>query len=153
VLVLLVLTVLPARAQDQNLAGNDQELADDVKSIPTNIEWMQRGGSWRAGEQEGEYRVVTTVSGFEHLNRDLFIQWIAQPKDVDEAKNTSDKIVRTLEVKELGYVWTISPQLKFAPDGKLQINLAIKRPDGLHDNGVREKRKIIAWPDGHYDFK
>jgi hypothetical protein len=148
-LAALVLTIAPARAE-QKIAGEEFL---DVATIPTDIEWVQTGGSWQADEKQGSYRVAVTVSGFEHLHRALFIQWIGEPKDVDEANDVDNRIIRTLEVKELGYVWTIEPRLKFTRSGELQIALDITRPDGLHDNGVREKRTVTAWPDGHYDFK
>jgi hypothetical protein len=150
-LVALMLTVTPVRAQGQKSADIDKEQLAEINAMltDTNIDWVQTGGRWDEGEQGGQYRIVVTESGFEHVRRQLFIQWIKRPKHISD----SYEVVRTLAVKELGYVWTIEPRLKFDRDGKLHIALAITRPDSLHDDGVREKRMVTVWPDGHYDFK
>lgn len=106
---------------------------------------MHSGGHWEHGNEEGFYRIVVMAGGFEHVNRAALCAM-----DLDRPGDTRDyKIVRTVNVTELGSASVIHPALRFTPGAKnLQVALAVTRPDGK-----TEKRMLTVMPDGCFTLK
>ena len=135
VIAFLLLALSGANAQDFAI--------NDAKGTPVSIHTVQTGGSWESGKQEGFYRVVVVAGGFEHVIARLYVQWIATDQDEREYK-----LVRTVEVKDVGVASTISVAPKFSTTGPWTMALTIGRRDGK-----QEKRTMIVQPDGRYAFK
>jgi hypothetical protein len=134
--VALLLLSVAARAQD--------ELHKDVRSLPSHVHSVHSGGYWEHGNQEGFYRIVVMAGGFEHVIAQLYVQWISIDQDTRDYK-----IVRTVNVTELGGASVIQPALRFTPGAKnLQVALAVTRPDGK-----TEKRTLTVMPDGRLTLK
>ena len=132
----LLLLATAAHAQDAEL--------NDVRATVPGIHTVQSGGFWDTRQQEGFYRVVVTSGGFEHVIARLFVQWITTDQDTREYK-----VVRTVAVKEVGIASVIVPAVKFVTgSGPATIDRTISRRDGK-----REKRTVIAQPDGRYSFR
>lgn len=116
---------------------------NDAKGTPVSIHTVQTGGSWESGKQEGFYRVVVVAGGFEHVIARLYVQWIATDQDEREYK-----LVRTVEVKDVGVASVISVAPKFSTGGPWTMALTISRRDGK-----QERRTMTVQPDGRYSFK
>jgi hypothetical protein len=134
-LMMLLLAVSGVRAQDFAI--------NDAKGTPVSVHTVQSGGSWESGKQEGFYRVVVVAGGFEHVIARLYVQWIATDQDEREYK-----LVRTVEVKDVGVASVISAVPKFSTGGPWSMALTISRRDGK-----QEKRAMTVQPDGRYSFK
>jgi hypothetical protein len=132
---LLLLATSGASAQDFAI--------NDAKGTPVSIHTVQSGGSWESGKQEGFYRVVVVAGGFEHVIARLYVQWIATDQDEREYK-----LVRTVDVKDVGVASTIVVSPKFSAGGPWTLGLTIGRRDGK-----QEKRTMTVQPDGRYSFK
>jgi hypothetical protein len=124
-----------ARAQDFG--------PNDARATPVSIHSVQSGGSWQSGKQEGFYRVVVVAGGFEHVIAKLYLQWIATDSDEREYK-----LVRTVEVKDVGIASVITPVARFPTGRPPVIELTIARRDGK-----TEKRTITVQPEGRYSFR
>ncbi len=131
----LLLTTMPARSQDHDLRN--------VEATPPTISFIQTGGYWQSGKQDGLYRVVVTSGGFEHVASRLYVQWIATDQDRREHKT-----VRTVEIKDIGYAVAISPAARLVGSKTALIELSITRRDGK-----RERRVVTLHPDGRYSYK
>jgi hypothetical protein len=66
--LLLPLSVV-TRAQD--------ELLKDVRNLPPHVHSVHSGGYFEQGNQDGFYRVVVMVGGFEHVIARLYVQWVS----------------------------------------------------------------------------
>lgn len=72
------------------------EVPDQVRAIPGNVEDVSIGGNWQDGDRNGTYRIVVTRDGIDRITARLFVQWIAYG-DTGEAT-----VEDSIEIKELG---------------------------------------------------
>jgi hypothetical protein len=136
---LLLQLSVAARAQAQDA------LLNDVRSLPPHVHSVLSGGYWKHDNQEGFYRIVVLAVGWEHVTQQLYVQWVSTDQDTRD-----HKIVRTVNVTELGRAVGIRPALRFTPGAKyLQVALAVTRPD----DGKTEKRTLTVVPGGRYTLK
>lgn len=87
------------------LYGSAIATAQQTVTLDPNIESVVTFGEWKAGGQEGQWRLVLVTRGFDHLLSTLYVQWIAAPTRSDD----SAKIVKTMQVPELPTVCRLVP--------------------------------------------
>ncbi|MBN9023401.1 MAG: hypothetical protein J0H08_15190 [Rhizobiales bacterium] len=72
------------------------DVPDQVRAIPGNVEDVSIGGNWQDGDRSGAYRIVVTRDGIDQIKARLFVQWIAYG-DMGQAT-----VADSIEIKELG---------------------------------------------------
>lgn len=101
-------------------------LADQVATLPSDVEDVRILGTWQNGTDTGVYRVVVTRTGTTDLSARMFVQWIAYPPG-----ETVGKVTATTELKELGPLATNITDYTFEIDPEmLVIHLETSKADG-----------------------
>jgi hypothetical protein len=67
----------------------------DSLVVDPSITDIVSGGHWAAAGQEGYYRIIIRTGGYEHVNSELTVEWLAERRDAGPI------VVRSLTVKEL----------------------------------------------------
>ncbi len=87
-MILLGLAGTPALSQNA--------LPSEVSSLPAAVHQVVSGGYWSKDGAEGSFRVVVLSGGVEHINHDLYLQWIK----VDPETGGSS-VVHSLGIKQI----------------------------------------------------
>ncbi|PYI90702.1 MAG: hypothetical protein DME97_16090 [Verrucomicrobia bacterium] len=90
----------------------DPQLAAKAEALPPQIETVASGGYWTRDKQEGSFRLVIQLVGWEELSSRAFLQWIRMDHDRQESI-----IERTVPIKEIDGRWRVVSQ-KFVLRGK-----------------------------------
>ncbi len=88
-----------------------------VRTIPASVSTIASGGLW--GER-GSYRIVVTEGGFEHIQSEVYAQWL-DSNDEGEAR-----VEESVRVKALS-------QLVFAVVGDVRIASASAKSQGVFE--------------------
>jgi len=75
------------------------DVPDQVRAIPGNVEDVSIGGNWQDGDRSGAYRIVVTRDGIDRVTARLFVQWIAFG---DAGQATVADSIEITEVGDLG---------------------------------------------------
>ena len=67
-----------------------------VGALPPEIEFVLATGYWSDKDREGNFRVLITQHGYEHVDSRLYLQWLAH--DVD---TRTSRVAANVPVKEL----------------------------------------------------
>ncbi len=68
----------------------------DVAISAQNPSRTSSGGYWERGEQDGTFRVIILLEGWEHLSNRVFLQWVRCDGD-----NQSLIVEKTVPIKEI----------------------------------------------------
>jgi hypothetical protein len=104
-LVLLPCVLLAQSQQDPRLAAQ-------AAALPPGIETVASGGYWSRDNQDGSFRLVIHLVGWEELSSRAFLQWIRRDPDKQE-----EIVERTVPIKEIEGRWRVVSQ-KFELRGK-----------------------------------
>lgn len=66
--------------------------------ISTNIKFVESFGYWENGESRGNYRVIVTSEGFEHIKDEVFIEML---KMDDNGDNSSILLIPVNEINDI----------------------------------------------------
>jgi hypothetical protein len=107
-LLALSLLATPLRSQDTDPVAEAQKL-------PSNIETVVTGGHWERGDQDGAFRVVMLLEGWEHLGNRVLLQWISYDQD-----NHEMVVEKTVAIEEIpvGAAWRITSAKFVMPKDK-----------------------------------
>lgn len=97
-LIALGLSATPLRSQEADPVAEAQKL-------PGNIETVVTGGHWERGDQNGTFRVIMLLEGWEHLANRVLLQWIRY--DEDKPEMVVENTVRIEEIP-VGAAWRIT---------------------------------------------
>jgi hypothetical protein len=53
-------------------------VAADAVGVAADVSTVRTGGAWSEGENQGQYRVIITDRGFDHIVSKLYLQWLEQ---------------------------------------------------------------------------
>lgn len=53
-------------------------VAADAAGIAADVSTVRTGGAWSEGEKQGQYRIIITNRGFDHIVSKLYLQWLEQ---------------------------------------------------------------------------
>jgi hypothetical protein len=104
----LVLLPCALLAQSQE----DPQLAAKAEALPPEIETVASGGYWTHDNQDGSFRLIIHLVGWEELYSRAFLQWIRIDHDKQELI-----VERTVPIKEIDGRWRVVSQ-KFVLRGK-----------------------------------
>ena len=90
----LQLAVMSAAFVCSSAHAQSSEIAN-LETLPTEISYVETGGFWSKGQDEGFFRVVVTSAGIEHVSNRLFIQMLQLNN-----KTQTYKIVKTIGIGE-----------------------------------------------------
>ena len=107
--LLVIVTLTVAHAQEE------ASLADKVAALPPEIETVASGGFWSKNGQDGSFRLVIQLLGWDDLYNRAFLQWIRIDPDKQETV-----VECTVSIKEIAGRWRISSQ-KFVFRGKQAV--------------------------------
>jgi len=115
---------------------------EDADQVPASIHSAMSGGYWKAGKDEGFFRVVVVAGGVEHVWHRLYIQWLRS-----DARTQSYELIRTVNVKELniGQGYLLEVKTSFGEFNSFKIDITAK--------SLRVKTRkfaITAKGDGEY---
>ena len=71
----------------------DRETAVELPEVSPLVSSITRGGFWKAGEQDGTYRVILACAGWEHVGCSVAIEWVRPDPDA-----MADVIVRRVAI-------------------------------------------------------
>ena len=78
----------------------DPQLAAKAEALPPQIETVASGGYWTRDKQEGSFRLVIQLVGWEELSSRAFLPWIRMDHD-----RQASIIERTVPIKEIDGRW------------------------------------------------
>ncbi len=55
-----------------------EAVAADAVGVTADVSTVRTGGAWTEGEREGQYRLIITNRGFDHIVSKLYLQWLEQ---------------------------------------------------------------------------
>lgn len=116
-----------------------------AEGVPASIHSAISGGYWKAGEDEGFFRVVVVAGGVEHVWHRLYIQWLR-----DDLQTQGYELIRTVNVRELnlGQGYLLEVKTSFGDQNSFKIDITAK--------SLRVETKqfaIIANGNGNYIFR
>jgi hypothetical protein len=83
------------------LTGFAQEEAGD---IATDIETIISGGYWKQGQEEGHFRLILKLEGWEHLANRAFLQWVKQGNE-----RGASVVLKSVPIREINNAhWRIT---------------------------------------------
>jgi len=56
-------------------------VAADAVGVTTDVLTVRTGGAWSEGEKQGQYRIIITNRGFDHIVSKLYLQWLEQEQE------------------------------------------------------------------------
>ena len=74
----LALTVAASAWGDNAVPKTQAQVAADTIVVTADVSTVRTGGSWSEGENQGQYRVIITNRGFDHIVSKLYLQWLVQ---------------------------------------------------------------------------
>jgi hypothetical protein len=107
-LVLLLPCALLAQSKEEPQLAAKAE----AEALPTEIETVVSGGYWTRHNQDGSFRLIIHLVGWEELSSRAFLQWIRTDHDKQELI-----VERTVPIKEIAGGWRVVSQ-KFVLHGK-----------------------------------
>ena len=141
-LLTFLLVVASASAQD------DDQFSSEITKLRTDLEAVASGGHWQREGQEGTFRLVIRVVGFEHLRNHVYLQWIRESGD----PNQPNVIERTVTVREISG-WRVSGQ-RFVLDKKQwKIIVSAERENVLEDTPQTQRRFFMIVPAADYTYR
>ncbi|QIF03410.1 hypothetical protein [Roseimicrobium sp. ORNL1] len=101
----LLISLLSLGLLSVPLFSQDTDPAADGAKLPTNVETVVTGGHWERGDQDGTYRVIMLLEGWEHLANRVLLQWIRYDQDKQEML-----VEKTVAIEEIpvGAAWRIT---------------------------------------------
>lgn len=141
-LLTFLLVVVSAFAQD------DDQFSSDITKLRTDLEAVASGGHWQRDGQEGTFRLVIRLVGFEHLRNQVYLQWIRQSDDPDQPS----VIERTVTVGEISG-WRVSGP-RFVLDKKQwKIIVSAERENVLEGTSPTRRRFFTIVPAADYSYR
>lgn len=91
-----------------------------VAGLDASLRTVQGGGSWKAGERYGGYRLVVVEGGFEHVSTAGYLQWLWANED-----SSTVEVISTVPLTEIGRgIWSFGEgEFCHLPDGSVELIL------------------------------
>ena len=91
----------------------DSAIGTELQAMNPAIETVISGGFWERMDQDGSYRLIVRLEGWEHLANRVFLQWLRRDQDTHQII-----VERTVPIAEFDAArWRIS-EAKFVLAGK-----------------------------------
>ena len=92
-----------------------------LPSIDPHIAFVTTGGFWESGRDRGQFRVVVTNQGWEHVSSKVELQWL-----LEDVAARDLRLHKSVEVKELGGGLMSVGQPTFTPEGTVVLHASLK---------------------------
>ena len=79
------------------LSATGSATAQAVPVVAPSVDDVEAGGYWTAGGAEGQYRLIVTSGGFEHVTSRLYLQWLSDPSSEED----TTVVLRTIELSDI----------------------------------------------------
>ena len=77
--ILLQIACCPVKPTKSTALPNTSE--PDLVAMSPYVSQVVTGGRWQEGGQNGQYRLVASCGGWEHVRCEFFLQWVQDPED------------------------------------------------------------------------
>lgn len=109
---------------------------DPVPLIEPNVVSVQTLGRWESGPNTGQYKVVVTTEGWEHVWSRVFVQWLPDPISPD----ADWKVAANVELVPPGAPGVMVLQATATVRGKSRLLVTVRATpnQGLSELGVKK---------------
>jgi hypothetical protein len=130
------------------VAQDGARFSAEISKLTPQLESVISGGHWKRGDEEGGFRLIVRMVGFERIRNEAYLQWIREGSDPDQR----NIIERTIEIPEIAG-WRITAQ-RFALDTKQwKIVVSAERENLVEDMPKTQKRFFTIIPAGDYSYR
>ena len=93
--IFLQVACSPTERINNRVTPSSQE--QDLSAMSPYVSQVVTGGRWQEGGHEGQYRMVASCGGWEHVRCEFFLQWVQDPED----QGKSPIVIATVPVPEI----------------------------------------------------
>jgi hypothetical protein len=91
-----------------------------VAAIPSEVREVRVAGRWRAGTDDGFYRVIVLRVGEDHVVDRLYVQWVRDAADGDRSR-----IAATLAVSEINDAGPFTFTYALKPEATTRLRITV----------------------------
>lgn len=130
-------------------AQDDDQFSSEMAKLRTDLEEVATGGNWsRSEEEDGTFRLIIRIVGFEHLRNHVYLQWIRGSHDPNEPH----VIERTVPIEEVSG-WRVTDQRFVMEKKQWKIIITAERENVLEDMPKTLRRVFSIVPGADYTYR
>ena len=130
-------------------AQGDDEFSSEIARLRTDLEEVATGGYWSRNEEEdGRFRLIIRLVGFEHLRNHVYLQWIRGSHDPNEPH----VIERTVPIDEISG-WRVTDQRFVLEKKQWKIVITAERENVLEDMPKTRRRVFSVVPGADHTYR